>query len=1385
MLRSPESIPGPFAGTARFALVRELGSGGMGIVYEAVDRVRSSRVALKTLNRLDPTDLYRFKKEFRSLQSLVHPNLVTLYELICEAGQWFFTMELVEGEDFLTYIRGGARIGRDETDRPSAPASTRTATTTAFDADRSEDASSQAVNLPRTDEEEISTRSFADPGSERTGGPDEPRDEPPDSGRIEPGSIESVDPSCVGRPPECSVGIGGRRGIAEGTTAEAGVAWAAPGAGRPQQEPGCSAGAANPPCDPHRLRGVLAQIAEGLHHLHESGMLHRDLKPSNVLITPDGRVAILDFGLVTEAEGRAAPDDREPPEISPAGRCPTDSDLATAPTDRGLVVGTIRYMAPEQVEGVPLTRAADWYSFGVMLYEALVGEPPFSGDASRILEWKRTTEPVPPIRRRPGIPPELDSLCVRLLRRRPAERPTFAEIMAVLRPDGIASRRPGPVVMCPSGHPFIGREDELSRLHDARERLPEGGPVVVVVHGPSGSGKTCLVERFLGRLAEMGRDVVLRGRCFEQESVPFKAVDSLIDSLSRYLLRQPGRVVSGWLTRDIGASARMFPVLERVGPIASAAGAQAMPPDPLELRRRAFGALRQLLARIAVTHPLVLWIDDLQWGDRDSAEMLSELLRGPDSPHLLLLASYRSEYGENPCLKALTESDRSVGGGASVRSLPVGSLTPGDAERLAETLLQGSGTGRTGMGSLIARESAGHPYLIAEMARHFREDPGPPEAGPQGASAIGLRHILWSRIRGLSEEPRRLLEIIAIAGRPLSQRSACAAVGLDARDQAVLALLRREHLVRSTGPDIEDQVEVYHDQIRESLLDRLSAGPRCEHHRRLAAVLEAEGTTDPEMLAVHFAGGDQPERAGRYYRLAARQAARALAFDRAASLLRRALEVAPWPFPWAGRLKAELGDALANSRRGREAGRVYLEAAAKVPPGESVELRRRAFQQLLTAGDHDLGLGELRKVFQAVGLPYGETPSRALASAALGLIRLRVRGLGFRRRPLYAIAEDELLRLDVGWSAGLSLCLIDSARAAQVLVHNLNRSLRVGEALCVARSALAVSGLFAVRGHRGLRRFEELVRFAGPWVERLDDPSLLAVYHMARGLAAYAQGRWPQALECNDRSVAVFRDRCTGVAMSLEMAAYYSLRSLCWLGDFVGLRQRRRALLKEAEERQDLFSMTNYRTEVMSYDLLAEDDPAAAAGEIEEAMSLWSDRGFHAQHLFALVGRVRVELYRGRGAAARAAIDDAWRAYRASQLHRSCIARINLDYLIACSALASWPGRPDLGTLEREASTAADRLDRERIGYASALALMVRGRLASLRGDRMRAIRLYRDAVERFRSLSMSFHAAATLDRLGELLGTDGGREHRGQAAEWMESQRIRSPDAMIRMVLP
>ncbi|HKO35662.1 MAG TPA: protein kinase, partial [Pyrinomonadaceae bacterium] len=101
-----------FRGTERFSLRRKLGAGGMGVVYEAIDRLTNKPVALKTLNRAEPEHIYRLKREFRELADVSHPNLAALYELMSSGRHWFFTMELVQGVQFIEYIR---RQGEGET----------------------------------------------------------------------------------------------------------------------------------------------------------------------------------------------------------------------------------------------------------------------------------------------------------------------------------------------------------------------------------------------------------------------------------------------------------------------------------------------------------------------------------------------------------------------------------------------------------------------------------------------------------------------------------------------------------------------------------------------------------------------------------------------------------------------------------------------------------------------------------------------------------------------------------------------------------------------------------------------------------------------------------------------------------------------------------------------------------------------------------------------------------------------------------------------------------------------------------------------------------------------------------------------------------------------
>src|SRR5262249_46165841 len=155
------------------------------------------------------------------------------------------------------------------------------------------------------------------------------------------------------------------------------------------------------------------------------------------------------------------------------------------------------YMAPEQASGDPIEPSADWYAAGVLLYQALTDRLPFEGLAIDLLRLKLTADPPPPSERAPGVPEDLDRLCMELLRRRPAERPSGREVLERLardrRPAEASAPAPAIEVGSKASAVLVGREAHLAQLHEAFGAVRAGRTAAALVHGSSGMGRSALV----------------------------------------------------------------------------------------------------------------------------------------------------------------------------------------------------------------------------------------------------------------------------------------------------------------------------------------------------------------------------------------------------------------------------------------------------------------------------------------------------------------------------------------------------------------------------------------------------------------------------------------------------------------------------------------------------------------------------------------------------------------------------------------------------------------------------------------------------------------------------------------------------------------------------
>jgi tetratricopeptide (TPR) repeat protein len=1246
----------------RFRLLRRLGEGAMGVVHEALDTDRNERVAVKVLRSTSADSLVRFKREFRALQDLHHPNLVTLGELISERDRWFFTMELVNGDDFVSYVtpaRGASR-------------------------------SSSSLRLLEEEGNGPATRPVPDA---HVAGP--------------------------------------------------------------------------PPFDEARVRAALVQLAHGLVALHDAGKVHRDIKPSNILVTPEGRLVILDFGLVTELQTDA---------FSLSG---TDLD----------VVGTPAYMAPEQAASKAVGPAADWYAVGVLLYEALTGNVPFGGAALQILLRKQKDEPPSPRTISPEVPADLDALCTQMLRFDPAARPTGRQVLRALNAPMTGRLTQQSIQSMTAGATFVGREAELSVLNKAYSDAREGHAVTVFVSGESGIGKSCLVKYFTDANAMQDRNlVVLAGRCYEREAVPFKAFDGVVDALSRFLARLPSGEATRFLPTRPASLVQLFPVLRRVESIARAQRTSTGVMDPHELRSRAFSAMRELFARLVDHRSVVLVIDDMQWADADSLALLAEILRPPEAPNLLLVATTRDASLDMLEIARVTSALRSMLPG-DVRHVHVDRLPVEQSRELAQRLLERAAPDLPVSAEAIANEAEGHPLFIDELVRHLLLSGAPTSGG------FSLEDALWSRIQALDDLPRRLVEITAVASAPLPQDIATKALDVSGNEFARLAsFLRVAHLVRTMGARGSDTIEPYHGRIRHAVVAHLNTATRRAHHHRIAMALETSASPDAESLAIHWNAAGDVDNASKYMLAAAENASQGLAFDRAAQLYQRALELRARSTVRSTRdderaLERKLGDALSNAGRGAMAANAYRAAALDANATDGLDLERRAAEQLLRSGHFDDGLDATKTVLLRVGMRLPESSVWVLVELVFWRTILALRGYGYRECDPSHVAARELTRIDIIWSVAFALALVDVKRGQLFQTRNLLFSLRVGETYRVSR-ALSIEASYAgTRGGKGWRRTSELLKKSDALAHKLGDPHAIAWSKACATAALYLNGKFRESLRLCDEAQAMYREEAAGNAWEVSTMQLFALKSLANLGEMKELCRRAPAALREALDRGDLYAAVNLRIGYPNFYWLVLGDPEGARREVTDAMGQWSKKGFHLEHYYELVALTNADLYSGEAARAHRRVLDCGSALRRSLLTLVQSVRIHVAAMRGRTALAHAETSEAMrGSLLASAAKDARRIERERMPWSAGCATLLRAGVANMRGRNAEALALLSSAVEQFIGADMALHAAVTRMRLSGLQVRTAPRQaeaNRRAALAWMTAQSVKDPDRIAATIAP
>jgi PAS domain S-box-containing protein len=593
-------------------------------------------------------------------------------------------------------------------------------------------------------------------------------------------------------------------------------------------------------------------VARAVGSLHAAGLIHKDIKPANTLFnSATGDVWLTGFGIASRLRReRQSP---EPPEI---------------------IAGTLAYMAPEQTGRMnrSIDSRSDLYAFGIMLYEMLTGGLPFS--ASDPMEWVHchvARQPVPPSERSPGVPGSVSAIIMKLLAKTAEDRYQTAagvdsdlrrclaewEIHGRIDKFSLAEHDTPDRLLIPEK--LYGRTSETETLLASFDRIVAGGrPELVLVSGYSGIGKSAVVNELHKPLVPP-RGLFASGK-FDQykRDIPYATLAQAFQSLLRPLLTKNEAELSKWrdaLREAVGPNGQL--IVDLVPELKLIIGEQPPVPElpPQDAQGRFQLVFRRFISVFArPEHPLALFLDDLQWLDAATLDLMEDLLTRSDIQHLMLIGAYRDNE-VNPSHPLMRKLEAMRQAGAILQDIVLAPLTREDLAQLMADSLHCEPDRATPLAQLIHDKTAGNPFFAIQFFSALTEvglltfDHG------EGRWSWDLNRIyakgytdnvvdlMVGKLSRLPVETQKALQQLACLGNS-AEFAMLRMVYQDSNEEMhgqLWEAVRTGLIFRS-----EDSYRFLHDRVQEAAYSLIPQELRAETHLRIGMLLAAY--TPPEKL---------------------------------------------------------------------------------------------------------------------------------------------------------------------------------------------------------------------------------------------------------------------------------------------------------------------------------------------------------------------------------------------------------------------------------------------------------------------------------------------------------------------------------------------------------